>query len=142
MNIDVNFMIIVFVGVTASMIFSSFWYSPKIFGDEWMKLANVNPSAAQNVKRRMLITFFANFAVAMTLFTILNWAGANSTLTGAAAGIWIGSGIAGMTLLIPYLWEGRPIRLFLITAGNMISSIIIMCAVMAHLIGTFGTQAP
>ncbi|TAL38908.1 MAG: DUF1761 domain-containing protein [Alphaproteobacteria bacterium] len=142
MNIDVNFMIIVFIGVTASMIFSSIWYFPRIFGDEWMRLANVNPSVAQNVKRRMLITFFANFAVAMTLFTILNWAGASSTLTGAAVGIWIGSGIAGMSLLIPYLWEGRPIRLFLITAGNMILSIIIMCAVMAHLIGTFGTQAP
>ncbi|MEZ0226616.1 MAG: DUF1761 domain-containing protein [Alphaproteobacteria bacterium] len=142
MNIDVNFMIIVFVGVMASMIFSSIWYSPKVFGDEWMKLANVSPSAAQNVRRRMMITFFANFAIAMTLFTILNWAGANSTLTGAAAGIWIGSGISGMSLLIPYLWEGRPVRLFLITAGNMIFSIIIMSAVMAHLIGTFGTQAP
>jgi hypothetical protein len=142
MNIDVNFMIIVFIGVTVSMIFSALWYSPRIFGNEWMKLANVNPSAGQTVKRRMLITFFANFAVAMTLFTILNWAGAASALTGAAVGIWIGSGIAGMSLLIPYLWEGRPVRLFLITAGNMILSIIIMCGVMAHLIGTFGTHAP
>jgi hypothetical protein len=140
--IDVNFMMIVFAGVVAAMIFGALWYSPKVFGNEWMKLSGVSAAAARNAKRSMLITFFANFAIAMTLFTILNWAGANTTLRGAAVGIWIGCGLSGMSLLIPYLWEGRPIRLFLITAGNMISSVILMCTIMAHLIGTFGTQAP
>lgn len=52
-------------------------------------------------------------------------------------GVWIGGGLCCMSLLVPYLWEGRPAKLFLITAGNCFCTVVLMCAIMAHLIGTF-----
>jgi hypothetical protein len=141
LNIDINFMVIVFIAVAAAMVCGAVWYAPGVFGNAWMRLANVSPAAAQETKKRMLITFFAYAAVATTLFTILVWAEAKTALQGVMLGLWLGFGLTGMSLLIPYLWEGRPVKLFLITAGNAVCSLTIMCAVMAHLIGVFGIKA-
>lgn len=140
--LDINFMLVVSLAVLAGMIFHQIWYSPRFFGEEWMKLAHVSKTnATKGRENKFLITCFSLFALATTLFTIITWAGAKTAITGVLVGIWIGCGVSGITLMLPFLWEGRPVRLFLITAGHQIISIIIMCALMAHAIGKFSLPA-
>lgn len=141
LNIDVNFMAIVFAGVAAAMVFGAVWYAPGVFGRAWMKLAGLGPSAEKGMGKRLLITFFAHSATATTLFTILMWAGANSVVDGLLLGLWLGFGLTCMALLVPHLWEGRPVRLFAITAGCGVCTVVLMCTLMASLIGRFGLKA-
>jgi len=139
--IEVNFMLIVTIAVIAAMLLRYAWFSPKAFGPEWMKLAHVSKAAIEKDKHnRFMITCFAYFAIATTLFTIINWSGARNAADGALVGIWIGCGIAGISMMLPFLWEGRPIRLFVITAGHQVVSIIAMSMLMAHMIGTFSVR--
>ena len=139
--IEVNFMLVVLVAVIASMALRYAWFSDHAFGTEWLKLAHVSKSAlAKDASNRMMITCFAYFAMATTLFTLLNWTGTKTAADGFLVGVWIGGGVAGMSLLLPFLWEGRNIRLFLITAGHQLASIVLMCALMAYMIGKYSVR--
>lgn len=135
--IEINFMVIITLAVMGAMAFSAFWYSPKIFGNTWMKLTGVSSTSSRDFKKMMLFTCFAYFAIALTLFTIILWAGANTVKSGVIVGLWMGLGLSSMTLLIPYLWEGRSPKLFLITAGITVCNSVFMSAIIAHLVGKF-----
>ena len=136
-NIGINFMVIVGLAVMGAMALSAFWYSPKIFGDKWMRLTGVSMSSCKDAKGMMLYTCFAYFAIALTLFTIIIWAGASTAKEGIVVGLWVGLGLSAMTLLIPCLWEGKPSKLFLINGGITVLNTVFMSAIMAHLIGKF-----
>lgn len=140
-SIGINFMMIVFLAVFGAMSFSAFWYSPKIFGNAWMKLTGARPAHTKDTRKMMLFTFFAHFAIALTLYTIIIWAGAITVKAGMIVGLWVGLGLSSMTLLIPYLWENRPVGLFMMTAGLTVCNTVFMSAIMAHLIGKFTLQS-
>ncbi len=136
-HIGINFMVIVTLAVMGAMALSIFWYSPKVFGDRWLNLTGISATSYKDGKRRMLYTLFAYFAIALTLFTILIWAGATNAKAGIVVGLWVGLGLSTMTLLIPCIWEGKPSKLFLINGGITLVNTVFMSAVMAHLIGKF-----
>ena len=136
-NIGINFMVIISLAVMGAMALSMFWYSPKIFGDKWMKLTGVSMSSSKDAKSMMLYTVFAYFAIALTLFTIIIWAGATTAAAGVIVGLWVGLGLSSMTLLIVGMWEGKPSKLFLINGGITVANTVFMSAIMAHLIGKF-----
>lgn len=135
--LDLQFLTIVLIATVAAMAFSAFWYSPRIFGNAWMRLAGIPATHAQDGRKMMVFTFFAYIALAMTLFMILTWAGAVTWRAGLLVGFWVGCGVSCMSVLVPYLWEGRALRLFLITAGNIVLAVTLMSTLMAHLSGAF-----
>ena len=137
MDASLSFIVIIGTAVLATMAFSAFWYAPQIFGNSWMALSGVNPVASRDGRKMMLFTFFANIATALTLYIVLLWAGAQTAKDGLVVGVWIGSGLTSMTLLISYLWEGKPMKLFLIVAGNSFCCVVLMATLMAHLMGKF-----
>lgn len=138
-GIDMNFLVITGIAALAALAFSHFWYSPGILGNVWMKLTGVKCGTGEKKEcgAKMLVTFIGYFAIAVTLFMVMVWAGVTDAKAGLAVGTWIGLGIAGVPCLINYLWESRPLKLFLITAGNMVFSIVLMASLMGHLMGKF-----
>lgn len=133
-----GFALIIAVAVAANLAFSAFWYAPRIFGNDWMRLSNIKPSHARDFRSMMAYHVFAAAAMAMTLLIILIWARAYSAEAGLVVGVWTGCGLSAMSILIPYLWEGRPARLFMIVAGNNLCNVVLMATLMAHLRGALG----
>ena len=43
---EVNYWVVV-VATLSTMVVGGLWYTPKVFGDRWMRLAKVDPQAAQ-----------------------------------------------------------------------------------------------
>lgn len=133
--LGINFMTIIGLAVLGAMALSAFWYSPKIFGNTWVKLSGGGDGKGTGAM--MLYTAFAYTAIALTLFVILCWAEAVTAKEGVIVGLWVGLGLSSMNLLIPSMWEGRAPRLFLITAGITVANTVFMAAIMAHLMGKF-----
>lgn len=136
--LGVNFMVIIGLAVLGAMALSAFWYSPRIFGNAWVKLTGCGSgSDCKGAGAMMLYTAFAYTAIALTLFVILCWAEAVTAKEGVIVGLWVGLGLSAMNLLIPAMWEGRAIKLFLITAGITVANTVFMAAIMSHLMGKF-----
>ncbi len=130
---------IALVGAAAAQALNMFWYSPKVLGDKWMQLAGLKAKDCKDCGKKGAVSFIANFATAITLILILNWAGAVSAKAGFVVGAWVSLGILATNLVAMNLWEGRSLRYFMITAGNAVLSIILMSTLMAELISKFYT---
>ena len=138
-SINMELLTIAIVGAAAAQAMNMFWYSPKVLGDAWMKEAGLKQKDCKDCGKKGLVTFITNFATAVTLILILNWAGAVSAKAGFVVGAWVSMGILATTLACMNLWEGRSIRYFMITGGNAVLSIILMSTLMAELISKFYT---
>ena len=130
------FMIVCVIATFAAMAFSAFWYAPKVMGNTWQKLSGVKCDGQKkgDCIKTMSITFLAYLAIALTLYSVIMWAGAATPKSGALIGLLTGSGFASMAVLVPYLWEGRNPRLFLMTAVNHILTFMLMGALIAKLV--------
>lgn len=130
------FLVVCTLASLAGMAFGAFWHSPKIMGNTWAKLAGVNCDSQKkgDCIKMMGITFLAQMAMALTLYSIIMWAGAATPRAGMLIGLLVGSGIASMSVLVPYLWEGRSPRLFLVTTINQIIIFMLMGAIIAKLV--------
>ncbi len=130
------FMIVCLIATVVAMAFGAFWYSPRIMGGTWAALSGVvcDQQKKNGCCKTMAITFLATFAMSLTLYSIIMWAGAATPKSGALIGLLTGSGFASMAVLIPYLWEGRNPKLFLITAIQQILMFMLMGAIIAKLV--------
>lgn len=130
------FLIVCVIATFAAMAFSAFWYAPKVMGDTWAKLSGVvcDPNKKGECCKTMGFTFLAYLAISLTLYSVIMWAGAATPKSGALIGLLTGSGFGSMAVLVPYLWEGRNPKLFLITAIQLIIVFMLMGAIIAKLV--------
>src|SRR3989338_4782125 len=57
--------------------------------------------------------------------------GAVSLLGGVQLGFWLWLGIAAPLQLGMVLWEGKPVKLYLINTGHTLFNLVLVCAVLA-----------
>ncbi|EMY34203.1 hypothetical protein D477_010951 [Arthrobacter crystallopoietes BAB-32] len=58
----------VLVATISSMVVGSLWYTPKVFGNYWMRTANVSPSGeAKDAVRPIILTLIVSFVSAWVL---------------------------------------------------------------------------
>jgi hypothetical protein len=102
---------------TVAFLIGGIWYSPAVFGRHWIAL---NGFTAQDLNRRSMGRVFAlSFLLALVMtVNLAMFLGPSPSLgfciaAGAAAGI--GWSAAGLGII--YLFEGRPLKLWLINGG-------------------------
>lgn len=130
MNVEINFSTAIGASFTG-LILGYLWYSV-FFAESWQKLSGVTNSQLEN---GMLKRVFGSYV--FTLVMSLNLAafiGPNqSGVFGLFAGFAAGLGWVAMALGSNYLFEHRPLKLFLINAGYNI----ILLSIMGLIIGLF-----
>lgn len=96
------------------------WYGP-LLGKQWMKLVGKtekdmknNTSAMPKLYGAMVVLAFVSTYVLGTLLMGLH---VTSVIAGAQVGLLIGIGLVASAALTSYLFEGRPMKLFLINYG-------------------------
>jgi hypothetical protein len=102
---------------TVAFLIGGIWYSPAVFGRHWIAL---NGFTAQDLNRRSMGRVFAlSFLLALVMtVNLAMFLGPSPSLgfciaAGAAAGV--GWSAAGLGII--YLFEGRPLKLWLINGG-------------------------
>ena len=132
-----KFYFINFVPVMAAAvgqwILGALWYSPVLFGR--MARSGVPENAKAADKRwalSMLLTFAANISVSVILLHVILLNGTYGIKGGAKFGFVVGLGVVAAPMLATYIWEKRPLRLFVVNAGYWILALTISSAFMAR----------
>jgi hypothetical protein len=132
---DVNFLAVL-VAAIASMAIGSIWYSPLLFGNIWMNLADVSmPSNKKKQQKMMLHSFgfglLTSLVAAYVLARFVNMAGAVDASSGAELAFWVWLGFIATTQIGPVIWERRSPKLFMIGASNMLVTSLVMGVIIA-----------
>ncbi len=121
----------IIVATVAAFALGGAWYAKGLFGGAWMQDVGLTEDDAKNANmpRTFGGAFILQLIAAMTLATIL---GPESTwLSGVNTGLVVGIGILATAYGVTYLFEQRPLRLFMINAGYNV----VLLAIMGAIIG-------
>ena len=121
----------IIVATVAAFALGGAWYAKGLFGGAWMQDVGLTEDDAKNANmpRTFGGAFILQLIAAMTLATIL---GPESTwLSGVNTGLIVGIGILATAYGVTYLFEQRPLRLFMINAGYNV----VLLAIMGAIIG-------
>jgi hypothetical protein len=127
---DFNWLAII-VATVIAFVLGGAWYAKGLFGAAWMQDVGLTEESAKNANRPKTFggAFVLQLVAAMTLATFL---GPESTwLSGVQTGLVIGIGFLATAYGVTYLFEQRPLRLFMINAGYNV----VLLAIMGAIIG-------
>ena len=129
----INYLAVV-VATFAAFVAASVWYSPFLFGKEWMELRGVNPAAMADMKipaGKMLGEFVRELVVAyvlarfVVLLGVVDWKGAVNL------GVWVWIGFPATLLLGSVIWDNVPWMLAAIHGGDWLMKILLMAVIPA-----------
>ncbi len=110
------------------------WYSPILFAKPWMALNNFTEDDLEDKPLTYIITGINIFISVVIFGWLMNITGRTDvpTAIGLAALVWIG--VRGTTSLTNYLFEDKPVQLWLINGAYHLVGLLIT----AVLFGLFG----
>lgn len=121
----------IIISTVTSFIIGGLWYSPVLFGKQWMKFNNFDEKDLKKGTTKIFVTsFLLQLLAAIILAAFL---GESGWLFSLAAGLMIGIGWVGAAMGTTYLFERKPFKLWLINAGYHI----IVFTIMSAIIGAF-----
>lgn len=140
MDVSVNYLAVLLAALS-SMVVGATWYSPKVFGNIWMKLAKVK-MAGNNSPKEMTVTYGLTFLASLVTAYVLahvtflsNNFFENSFLYDALmSAVWVWLGFTAARILTHDLFEGRRKKLTLLNGAHELVTFLVM-AVIIGLIG-------
>jgi len=132
----------VLLATLSSMVVGSVWYTPKVFGNYWMRVAKVTPSGeAKDAVKPILITLVVSFVSALVLAGSAaisqHFYGGNFLVNSLVTAVILWAGFTAARFITHDAFEGRPTGL---TALNCAHELVTL-TVMALIIGLFGISA-
>ena len=136
-DVNVNYWVVLLAGVV-SMALGALWYSPVLFGKEWMKHSKISKKDIEKAKKKgMGKAYFVNLLSVLVMVYVLahvvSYVGATSVLGGAVVGAWMWLGFVATVGLNVVLWEGKSLNLYFLNMGYQLVSLIIAGALLAVL---------
>ena len=128
---DLNWLAILGAAI-AAFVLGGLWYSPKLFGNAWMQDVGLTEESA--AESNMAVIFGGAFVLILIAAVFLGTVISNSTwLAGLHTGLVIGLAWVATAYGVTYLFERRPLRLFLVNAGYNV----VLFALMGSIIGAW-----
>ena len=121
------------VSTFAGMSLGALWYSPLLFGKQWMKCIGKSPETLGKQTIPILGSIVANLATAVGLTIIFKLVGISGLASGITVGLALGVLIVFPALLSDNLFCGWGVRLLLIQSGYRLSSILMMSIILVYL---------
>ena len=101
------------LGAVLNMILGTLWYGP-FFGKLWLKLIDKSKEDIESKPILYVLSFVAAFAAALVLALVVNAFGSATIWSGALAGIVLWAGMVATTTLTFSIFEGPPIKVWLL----------------------------
>ena len=107
------------------------WYSRALFGKAWM--AAVGKSEEDLKEGGMAVPFIGAILLSLVMAVVLAHLVAHmeekTLVSGIQAACWVWAGFIATTMGVNHLFQGSPLRLYLIDSGYHLGSLMIMGAV-------------
>lgn len=132
---DINFLA-VFGAAIIAMVIGALWFSPPFFGKTWAKLSGITQEQMKGMKKKgMEKAYFGSFVGLVVMSYVLSYfidlVGATLFMDGLRAGFWVWLGFVAPVMLGSIWWEGKPLKLFFINAGQYLVVLGIMGGMLA-----------
>jgi len=132
----------VLLATLSSMVVGSVWYTPKVFGNYWMRVAKVSPSGeVKDAVKPILITLVVSFVSALVLAGSAaisqHFYGGNFLANTLITAVILWAGFTAARFITHYAFEGRPAGLTVLNCAHELVTL----AVMGLIIGLFGISA-
>jgi hypothetical protein len=129
---EINY-IAVALATLSSMIVGSIWYTPRVFGNYWMKVAKVAPGMASGAVVPIVVTLIVSFITAWILAgaIYLSWSfyGGSFLLNAVVTGILLWAGFTAARFVTHDAFEGRPSGLTILNCAHELVTIVIMALI-------------
>ena len=132
----------VLLATLSSMVVGSVWYTPKVFGNYWMKVAKVSPSGeAKDAVKPILITLVVSFVSALVLAGSAaisqHFYGGNFPANTLITAVILWAGFTAARFITHDAFEGRPAGLTVLNCAHELVTLVVM----GLIIGLFGISA-
>lgn len=133
MEVEVNWLAVL-LATASTMVVGSIWYTPKVFGNTWMKLAKVDRKKAEaNGMKPIVITIVVSFISAYVLAHVAflsNSFFANSFLQDTlTTGFWLWLGFIAARMITHDAFEGRPAKLTWLNVAHELVTVMVMALI-------------
>lgn len=130
MGVEVNWLAIV-LATLSTMVVGSIWYTPRVFGNEWMKLAKVDrkKAAARSWTPILIavpISFLSAYVLAHVTFLSNQFFGNSYLQDAITTAFWLWLGLVATRFITHDSFEGRPSRLTLINIAHELATFLVM----------------
>ena len=131
---DINYLA-VSVAAVVSMGLGALWYSPMLFGKQWMALSGLSSEKMDAMKAKGMTTgyaigFVGSLVMAYVLAHFVQIAGATDISGALQLGFWVWLGFVATVMLGAVLWEGKSWNLYFLNAGYHLVSLLIMSSIL------------
>ena len=130
---EINYIAVV-LATLSSMIVGSIWYTPKVFGNYWMKAAGITPSGkGSDAIRPILVTLVVSFVTAWVLAgaAYISWDfyGGSFFVNALVTAIVLWGGFTAARFITHDAFDGRPTGLTVLNVAHEFVTIVIMAII-------------
>ncbi|MBH0053822.1 MULTISPECIES: DUF1761 domain-containing protein [unclassified Salinibacterium] len=130
---EINY-IAVILATLSSMIVGTIWYSPRVFGNYWMKAANVTPSgntadAVRPIVITVIVSFFTAWILAGAAFIASDFYGGSFFLNTVLTSIVLWGGFTAARFITHDQFDGRPNGLTVLNVSHEFVTIVVMAII-------------
>ena len=129
----INYLAIV-IAILINMGLGALWYSPVLFAKPWMAANGFTEESikeAGGATKGYVVSIIVSVVVALAIASFAKAADSDTAIEGLMLGLAAGLGFVATTAGVSYLFESRPLKLYLINAG------LVSFALMGLLIGAW-----
>lgn len=130
---DINYAAVI-LATLSSMVVGSIWYTPKVFGNYWMKTAGVTPSGrAADAAAPIVVTVLVSFVTAWVLAgaTFLAWKFYGGSFLGNAivTALVLWAGFTAARFVTHDAFDRRPAGLTILNIAHELVTVVIMAVI-------------
>jgi hypothetical protein len=129
--LDVNYWAVA-LATLSTMVVGSVWYTPKVFGNYWMRVAKVDPgdrNAAIPILTTLVVSFVSAWVLAIA--TQVAWTALGGGYLGVAllTGVVLWAGFTAARFITHDAFEGRPAGLTVLNIAHELVTVVIMALI-------------
>jgi Protein of unknown function (DUF1761) len=124
----------VLLATVSTMVVGSIWYTPKVFGTRWAKLANVDmdrpgASAVVPILVTLVVSFVSAWVLAGAVDISWHFYGGSFLWSSIATGVILWAGFTAARFITHDAFEGRPTSLTVLNIAHELVTVVVMALI-------------
>ena len=130
MGVEVNW-VAVLLATLSTLVVGSVWYTPKVFGETWMRLVKLDRKKAeargiQPILITVVVSFLSAYVLAHVAFLSNDFFGNSFLQDSLSTAFWLWLGITAARMITHDAIEGRPAQLTVINVAHEFVTFMVM----------------
>lgn len=134
MLVDVNYWAVI-IATLSTMVVGSIWYTPKVFGNYWMRVAKVTPpeggaaSAVGPILTTLVVSFITAWVFAIAVQIAWTALGGSYLWLTIMVGLMLWAGFTAARFITHDAFEGRPAGLTILNIAHELVTVLVMAII-------------